>query len=380
MDGDTTITLILSVSDGDYTVTDQVRITIISEPQGSSESATPPQPQPPAQEPAHNMPPTADAGADFTINEGAAGQLSGTATDPDNDQLTMVWYQTPTWPPLTLTNASDPRTAIVAPDVDGDTTITLILSVSDGDYTVTDQVRITIISEPQGSSESATPPQPQPPAQEPAHNMPPTADAGADFTINEGAAGQLSGTATDPDNDQLTMVWYQTPTWPPLTLTNASDPRTAIVAPDVDGDTTITLILSVSDGDYTVTDQVRITIISEPQGSSESATPPQPQPPAQEPAHNMPPTADAGADFTINEGAAGQLSGTATDPDNDQLTMVWYQTPTWPPLTLTNASDPRTAIVAPQVDGDTTITLILSVSDDDYTVTDQVRITIINTG
>ena len=89
---------------------------------------------------------------------------------------------------------------------------------------------------------------------------------------------------------------------------------------------------------------------------------------------------DAGTDFTINEGATGQLQGTATDADNDQLTMEWLQTPTWPLLTLTDASDPRTTIVAPQVDGDTTITLILSVSDGDYIVPDQVRITIIDTG
>ena len=387
VDSDTVTYATLYACDGIHTGVgnDVVRITITDIPE-PPEPPTPPQLPPPVQESAHNEPPFADAGTDFTINEGATGQLFGTATDPDNDPLTMEWYQTPTWPPLTLTDASDPSTAIVAPQVDGDTTITLILSVSDDDYTVTDRIQITItdIPEPQGSSESTTPPQPQPPppVQESAHNMPPTADAGADFTINEGATGQLQGMATDSDNDPLTMEWYQTPTWPPLTLTNASDPSTAIVAPQVDGDTTITLILSVSDGDYTVTDQVRITItdIPEPQGSSESTTPPQPPPPVQEPAYNEPPFADAGADFTINEGATGQLQGMATDSDNDPLTVEWYQTPTWPPLTLTNASDPSTTIVAPQVDGDTTITLILSVSDGDYTVTDQVRITIIDTG
>ena len=387
VDSDTVTYATLYACDGIHTGVgnDVVRITITDIPE-PPEPPTPPQLPPPVQESAHNEPPFADAGTDFTINEGATGQLFGTATDPDNDPLTMEWYQTPTWPPLTLTDASDPSTAIVAPQVDGDTTITLILSVSDDDYTVTDRIQITItdIPEPQGSSESTTPPQPQPPppVQESAHNMPPTADAGADFTINEGATGQLQGMATDSDNDPLTMEWYQTPTWPPLTLTNASDPSTAIVAPQVDGDTTITLILSVSDGDYTVTDQVRITItdIPEPQGSSESTTPPQPPPPVQEPAYNEPPFADAGTDFTINEGATGQLQGMATDSDNDPLTVEWYQTPTWPPLTLTNASDPSTTIVAPQVDGDTTITLILSVSDDDYTVNDQVRITIIDTG
>ena len=276
-----------------------------------------------------NNPPVVDVGGSITVEEGKTGTLRANVTDADGDDVETEWHH---W---NLDNAiitiADPEslvTEFTAPYVDGDTVTDATLYACDGIHTGVgnDVVRITITDIPE-PPELTTPPQPQPPAQEPAHNMPPTADAGADFTINEGAAGQLSGTATDPDNDQLTMVWYQTPTWPPLTLTNASDPRTAIVAPQVDGDTTITLILSVSDGDYTVTDQVRITIISEPQGSSESATPPQPQPPAQEPAHNMPPTADAGADFTINEGAAGQLSGTATDPDNDQLTMVWYQTP-----------------------------------------------------
>ena len=318
VDSDTVTYATLYACDGIHTGVgnDVVRITITDIPE-PPEPPTPPQLPPPVQEPAYNESPSADAGAGFTINEGATGQLQGTATDPDNDPLTMEWYQTPTWPLLTLTNASDPRTTIVAPQVDGDTTITLILSVSDGDYTVTDQVRITITGIPESleSSESTTPPQLPPPVQESAYNEPPSANAGADFTINEGATGQLQGTATDPDNGPLTIEWYQTPTWPPLTLTNASDPRTAIVAPQVDGDTTITLILSVSDGDYTVTDQVRITItdIPEPPEPSESTTPPQLPPPVQEPAYNEPPSADAGTDFTINEGATGQLQGTATD-------------------------------------------------------------------
>ena len=278
VDSDTVTYATLYACDGIHTGVgnDVVRITITDIPE-PPEPPTPPQLPPPVQEPAYNESPSADAGAGFTINEGATGQLQGTATDPDNDPLTMEWYQTPTWPLLTLTNASDPRTTIVAPQVDGDTTITLILSVSDGDYTVTDQVRITITGIPESleSSESTTPPQLPPPVQEPAYNEPPFADAGTDFTINEGATGQLQGTATDPDNGPLTIEWYQTPTWPPLTLTNASDPRTTIVAPQVDGDTTITLILSVSDGDYTVNDRVQITItdIPEPPESSESTTP-----------------------------------------------------------------------------------------------------------
>ena len=336
-----------------------------------------------------NNPPVVDVGGSITVVEGETGMLRATVTDMDGDDVETTWHH---WnldnAIITIANPESLVTEFTAPYVDGDTVTYATLYACDGIHTGVgnDDVRITVtdIPEPPGSSESTTPPQLPPPVQEPpAYNEPPSADAGTDFTINEGATGQLQGTATDADNDPLTTEWYQTPTWPPLTLTDASDPRTAIVAPQVDGDTTITLILSVSDGDYTVTDRVRITVtdIPEPPGSSESTTPPQLPPPVQEPpAYNEPPSADAGTDFTINEGATGQLQGTATDADNDPLTTEWYQTPTWPPLTLTDASDPRTTIVAPQVDGNTTITLILSVSDGDYTVTDRVRITVIDTG
>ena len=214
-------------------------------------------------------------------------------------------------------------------------------------------------------------------------NNPPVVDVGEDITIAEGETGTLRATVTDMDGDDVETFWAH---WKPDTaIITVADPESLITeftAPYVDGDTVTYATLYACDGIHTGVgnDVVRITVTDIPE-PPEPATPPQLPPPVQEPpAYNEPPSADAGTDFTINEGATGQLQGTATDADNDPLTTEWYQTPTWPPLTLTDTSDPRTTIVAPQVDGDTTITLILSVSDGDYTVNDQVRITIIDTG
>lgn len=45
----------------------------------------------------------------------------------------------------------------------------------------------------------------------------------------------------------------------------------------------------------------------------------------QTPTNNLPPTADAGPDFTIPKGTAFILKGTATDPDGDTLSHCWEQ-------------------------------------------------------
>ena len=89
----------------------------------------------------------------------------------------------------------------------------------------------------------------------------PIANAGADFSVNEGAGVLLAGSATDPENDALTYQWTQT-AGPTVTLTNANTATANFVAPSVDGDTPLTFELRVTDtaGGF-ATDDVTVTVL-----------------------------------------------------------------------------------------------------------------------
>jgi len=93
-------------------------------------------------------------------------------------------------------------------------------------------------------------------------NARPVAHAGADQIVDEGAEVTLDGSASsDPDNDTLTYSWAQT-SGPAVTLsaTDVADP--AFTAPEVEQDTEIRLVLTVSDGQFTsVPDEVTIFVI-----------------------------------------------------------------------------------------------------------------------
>ena len=229
-----------------------------------------------------NRPPTADAGTDQAVNEGATVTLDGSgSSDPDSDSLTYSWASDST-PVITRTGQTPTFTA---PQVgtSGDT-ITFTLTVSDGrGGTGTDTVDIRI--------------------NDVAVNRPPTADAGTDQAVNEGATVTLDGSgSSDPDSDSLTYSWASDST-PVITRTGQTPTFTA---PQVgtSGDT-ITFTLTVSDGrGGTGTDTVDIRI--------------------NDVAVNRPPTADAGTDQAVNEGATVTLDGSgSSDPDSDSLTYSW---------------------------------------------------------
>ena len=317
VDSDVTVTFVLSVSDGTNTdVTDQVTVTIQDVPA--------------------NNPPTVDAGQDQTVDEGDVVTLNGTASDPEGGQLTYLWSHDSALP-ITVSNATSQLTTFTAPAVNSDATVTFVLSVSDGTNTdVTDQVTVTIQDVPA--------------------NNPPTVDAGQDQTVDEGDVVTLNGTASDPEGGQLTYLWSHDSALP-ITVSNATSQLTTFTAPAVNSDATVTFVLSVSDGTNTdVTDQVTITIQDVP--------------------INNPPTVDAGQDQTVDEGDAVTLSGTASDPEGDQLTYLWSHDSALS-ITVSNAASQLTTFTAPAVDSDVTVTFVLSVSDGTNTdVTDQVTVTI----
>ena len=216
-----------------------------------------------------NQPPTADAGADQGVNEGATVALDGSgSSDPDSDPLTYSWESDGT-PQITLDGRAP---TFIAPQVGAPGgTVTFTLTVSDGNGgTDTDTVVITV-------NDVAGP------------NQPPAADAGADQGVNEGATVALDGTgSSDPDSDSLTYSWESDGT-PQITLNGRAPTFTAPPVGASGG--TVTFTLTVSDGNGgTDTDTVVITV-------NDVAGP------------NQPPAADAGADQGVNEGATVALDG-----------------------------------------------------------------------
>ena len=305
---DTAVTFTLAVSDGtNAAVTDRVTVTITD-----------------------NAPPSADAGANQTVQEGATVTLSGTATDADDDALTYLWTHDSALD-VTLANDTALSTTFTAPAVGSDTAVTFTLAVSDGtNAAVTDRVTVTITD-----------------------NAPPSADAGANQTVQEGATVTLSGTATDADDDALTYLWTHDSALD-VTLANDTALSTTFTAPAVGSDTAVTFTLAVSDGtNAAVTDRVTVTITD-----------------------NAPPSADAGANQTVQEGATVTLSGTATDADDDALTYLWTHDSALD-VTLANDTALSTTFTAPAVGSDTAVTFTLAVSDGtNAAVTDRVTVTI----
>ncbi len=259
--------------------------------------------------------PVANSGTDQTVNEGATVALDGSASsDLDGTPLTYQW----TAPiGISLSSTTIAKPSFTAPEVTQDTPYTFTLVVSNGTASSTvDQVVITVKHV----------------------NKVPIANSGPDQTVNEGIAINLDGSAsTDPDGTALTYQW----TAPAgITLSSNTIVKPTFTAPEVTQDTPYTFSLVVSDGTASSTvDQVVITVKNV----------------------NKAPTANAGTDQTVNEGAVVTLDGSfSSDADQDNLAYKWLAPEG---IVLSSLSAQKPTFNAPEVTKDTQFTFSLIVND-----------------
>ncbi len=226
-----------------------------------------------------NDAPTANAGADQTVAEGATVTLSGSGTDPEGATLTYDW-DAPMG--IELSDSTLQNQEFTAPtQLLSDASLEFTLTVNDGaNDSPPDTVLVTVTAGP---------------------NDAPTADAGADQTVAEGVTVRLEGSGTDPEGASLTYDW-DAPMG--IELSDSTLQNQEFTAPtQLPEDSVLTFTLTVNDGvNDSAPDTVLVTVTAGP---------------------NDAPTANAGADQTVAEGATVTLSGSGTDPEGASLTYDW---------------------------------------------------------
>ena len=192
-----------------------------------------------------NKPPTADAGQDQTVTEGAMVTLNGSGSDSDGTVSSYSWSQTDdTGITCTLSDPSATQPTFTAPDVEETTTVIFSLTVKDNSGESSSPDSVTIIINPN-------------------ENEPPTADAGEDQTVTEGTTVTLNGSGSDSDGTILSYLWSQTDdTGITCTLSDPTAAQPTFKAPDVEEATIVIFSLTVKDnsGASSSSDTVKITI------------------------------------------------------------------------------------------------------------------------
>ncbi|MGK0188251.1 MAG: hypothetical protein ACI9R3_004043 [Verrucomicrobiales bacterium] len=264
--------------------------------------------------PLPNNAPVARAGSDLEVTEGSLFSLDGSTTsDPDRDPLRFQWARTDAGSPGDFFVAAAEQTKVMpqlqAPSLGADPTpVTLTYELrgddfrSDPAFPAIDTVAVTVI-----------------PGADP---NPPTARAGADQTIDEGATLQLDGSgSSDPDGDALSFRWTVTQVQPAVlpptavTITSSNTARPTLAAPrfaNAGGiDLTVRLTVTTLRGG-----QSEDTVILHVNDSLNDSL-------------NEAPTAIATGPAAANEGVTFQLNGSSSsDPNGNPLTFRWELTST----------------------------------------------------
>jgi len=269
--------------------------------------------------------PKAFAGADQTVNENQTVTLNGSGS---SSGMTYAWEQKEGASVTFDSSGANPT--FTAPDLNGPAatdTLVFHLTVTDaGGNKDTDSVSVTVLWK----------------------NLAPTANAGADQTVNYGDTVQLNGTgSTDPENNALNYQWTASGgTIDPL-LSGSDTATPSFTAPNKAGWVQYELTVTDNGGlQSKPADAVIITVKGDVQ----------PQ--------NQPPVANAGTDQTMVEKTSITLHGSGTDSDGTIASYKWAQTGGIAGV-ISDSNTAAPTFTAPSVTGAQQVTLTLTVTDDD---------------
>ncbi|WP_185976740.1 glycosyl hydrolase family 18 protein [Catenovulum sediminis] len=184
--------------------------------------------------PPANKKPVVSVPSLVTVDSGASTEISATASDADNDPLTFLWDADSA---LTVADINTATLMVTAPEVTQDTDFTAVLSVADGQATVSKSVTVRVLAVSSG-------------------NNVPVIDSIADVSVEEGSSVNIAVNASDADGDTLTYSW-NVPHG--LTLVG-SDQNVTLTAGEVSADAAYTVSVTVSDGQAETTANFVVTV------------------------------------------------------------------------------------------------------------------------
>lgn len=269
-----------------------------------------------------NRAPRAVVTAPKDVDERTVVTLDGSqSSDPDGDYIFYTWMQVTGGgkPVVKLSSTTANKTTFMAPDVKADTTLTFRMVVDDGQvYSEVQTVTVTVHSVDRA----------------------PVVDAGNAVSVKTREPVTLTGQASDPDGDALTLAWTQHADEPRVALTGANTPTLSFTAPDVDRETRLHFDLTVTASGVTATDTVEVTVLPV----------------------NRKPVAQGPSALAVTAGDAVTLQGGGADADGDTLTFAWRQVE-GPAVTLLGADTATPNFTAPEVSSATRLAFELVVRD-----------------
>jgi hypothetical protein len=218
-----------------------------------------------------DLPPVVNAGQDVMGVTNTAISLSGSATDPENDPLTITWATEA--PGLcSFGNLHALATTITCSQAG---VYAATLTANDGiNPPVSDTAKVTVVD-----------------------NLPPTVDAGPDQSGNVGDLIPVVGSASDSDGDTVAVTWSTMD--PDCNFANANQAITTITC-TTGGVVAVTL--TANDGHTPPVSDSALVHVSAP---------------------NFPPMVNAGADQQAVAGHSVTLNGSVVDVDGDPFTTHW---------------------------------------------------------